>query len=352
MRIKKIFQNIFKKTFQLLFILLYGKIIKDKNQQKINYKIEKINTNNSLYEIKNGRVYTDLVEHVAVIKDNFLLPNISYQQVHGDFKSIDFNKTLITGTPRFLKKFKGNILSLVQGASGNNYFHFLFDVVTKIKLCEQNLNLDQIDFFYLPGMSNWQKKILSVFKIYEDRMINSVQYRHIQADTLFALEQPWYKKGFVQTEINEIPDWIIYSLREKFLSYEKKFKSNDKIFIDRSDSLYNHCKLINNKEIIRFLSDNGFSSYRVSELDFFEQIYLFHNAKIVIGPHGAAFTNLIFSDPELKIIEIIPENHSSLKCKKFSEILDFNYKRIELPKKDNHKDGDMFLEIDEIRKLI
>ena len=96
MRIKKIFQSIFKKTFQLLFILLYGKIIKDKNQQKINYKIEKINTNNSLYEIKNGRVYTDLVEHVAVIKDNFLLPNISYQQVHGDFKSIDFNKTLIT----------------------------------------------------------------------------------------------------------------------------------------------------------------------------------------------------------------------------------------------------------------
>ena len=125
MRIKKIFQNIFKKTFQLLFILLYGKIIKDKNQQKINYKIEKINTNNSLYEIKNGRVYTDLVEHVAIIKDNFLLPNISYQQVHGDFKSIDFNKTLITGTPRILKKFEGNILSLVQGASGNNYFHFL-----------------------------------------------------------------------------------------------------------------------------------------------------------------------------------------------------------------------------------
>ena len=105
MKIKKVFQNIFKKTFQFLFILLYGKIIKNQKQKKINYKKEKISTNNYLYEIKNGRVYTDLVEHVAIIKDNFILPEISYQQVHGEFKNIDFNKTLITGTPRLLKKF-------------------------------------------------------------------------------------------------------------------------------------------------------------------------------------------------------------------------------------------------------
>jgi len=361
MKIKKIFQNIFKKTFQFLFKFLYGKIIINKNQQKINYKQkkisilnqkEKISSNNYLYEIKNGRIYTDLVEHVAIIQDNFIIPNISYQQIRGDFKNVDFNKTLITGTPRLKKKFKGSILSLVQGASGNNYFHFLFDIATKLKLCEQNLNLNQIDYFYLPGISSWQKKILSVFNIFEDRIINSLQHRHIQADTIFALEQPWYKKGFVQNEINEIPDWIIHFLREKFLSYKKKFQSNDKIFIDRSDSSYNHCKLINNKEIVKFLSDNGFSSYKISELDFFEQIYLFHNAKVVIGPHGAAFTNLIFSNPGLEIIEIIPDNHSSKKCQKFSEILNFNYKRIELSKINQHVDGDMFLEIDTIKKLI
>ena len=156
----------------------------------------------------------------------------------------------------------------------------------------------------------------------------------------------------MQNEINEIPDWIIYFLREKFLSYEKKFKSNDKIFIDRSDSLFKHCKLINNNEIIKFLTNNGFTSYKVSELDFFEQIYLFHNAKIIIGPHGAAFSNLIFSNPGLKIIEVIPENHTSIKCKKFSEILNLDYKKIKLPQIYEHKDGDMFLEIDDIKKLI
>ena len=126
-----------------------------------------------MYVINNGRVYTDLNEHVAIIKDNYLLPNISYQQVYGELKNVEFNKTLETGTPRILKKFNGNVLSLVQGASGNNYFHFLFDVITKLKLCEQNFNLNKIDFFYLPGTTSWQKKILSIFNIFEDRMINS-----------------------------------------------------------------------------------------------------------------------------------------------------------------------------------
>ena len=68
----------------------------------------------------------------------------------------------------------------------------------------------------------------------------------------------------------------------------------------------------------------------ISKLDFFEQIHLFKNAKIIIGPHGAAFTNIIFSNPGLKIIELIPRTHSSIKCEKFSNLLNFNYTRVNL----------------------
>ena len=66
MKIKKIFQNIFKKTFQFLFVFLYGRIIKNQSLQEINYEQEKIiisnfkekiNTNNYLYKVKNGRVW-------------------------------------------------------------------------------------------------------------------------------------------------------------------------------------------------------------------------------------------------------------------------------------------------------
>jgi capsular polysaccharide biosynthesis protein len=365
MKIKKFFQNCFKKFFQILFNLIYGKIkqydpnknidfIKKKEVEKIKLKNQEFKVENSVYEISNSRVYTDLVEHVAIIKENIILPDISYQQISGELKNSKFNKVLTTGTPRIIKKFNGSILSLVQGASGNNFFHFLFDIVAKLKLCEEKIPLNKIDYFYLPGSAEWQKKIISVFGISEKKLIDSQKYRHIKADRIIALDHPWYKQGFVQDEINNLPEWIIYFLREKFLNYSKEFKANEKIFIDRSDSNYNHCKLINNKEIIDFLSKKGFKSYQVSKLDFFEQIYLFNNAKIIIGPHGAAFSNVVFSNPGLNLIELIPENHLSIKCEKISKILSFNYKRVKLKKKQNlnKEPGDMHIENSKLEEII
>lgn len=363
MKIKKFFQFIFKKFFQFIFKIYYGKLkLKEINNENINKQhISFINCNNNtycvdknFYKISNGRIYTDLVEHVAIIKDNKVLPKISYQQVNGELKNIEFNTVFKVGTPRVIKKINGNVLSLVQGASGNNYFHFLFDIVCKIILCDKIFRLKYIDNFYLPGCSNWQKKILSTFDIYEDRMIDSRIARHIKANEVLAIEHPWYKSGFVQEQIKNLPEWIIFLLREKFLNYAKKFEANERIFIDRSDSQYSHCKLENNEEIINYLSDKGFQSYQVSKLDFFEQIYLFNNAKIIIGPHGAAFSNIIFSKAGLKIVELMPYNHKTVKCEKISNILGFDYKKIKLKNINNFskEKGDMRIELKDLEQVI
>ena len=340
MKFKKLLQKIFKKFFQFLFHIIYGKVRLISPETNIGLKkflIKKIlindkeyNVENNIYEVSEARIYTDLVEHVAIIKNNIIVPEISYQQVNGELKNTSFNKVLKNGTTRLKKKFNGNVLSLVQGASGNNYFHFLFDVVSKLLIFEQKFDFKNIDYFYMPNDFDWQKKIISKFDIPENKLINSQKYRHINANKIFAVEHPWYKKGIIQEEIANLPEWIIHSLRNKFLKYKKKFSSMDKIFIDRSDSIFNHCKLINNQEVIDFLVTKGFRSYQTSKLDFFEQIYLFNNARVIIGPHGAAFSNIIFSQPGLNLIEFIPKEHQSVKCERISRILDFNYKRVGL----------------------
>ena len=365
MKIKKFFQYLFKKSFQLIFLGIYGNIkssykdletqIKKHNIKRVKIGNQIFKVNKNIYEIKNGRIYTDLVENVAIIKNNYLLPNVSYQQINGVLKKEKYNKVLIDGTNRLKKKVKGNILSLVQGASGNNYFHFLFDIVPKIFLIQEANLLKNIDFFYLPNDLSWQHKILSTFGITRKKIINSNKFRHIEADKIYAVEHPWYTKGKVQEEINNIPSWIIFFLRKKFLKNYKKKNSVKKIFIDRSDSIFNHCKLVNNEEIKHFLFENNFKSYQVSKLDFFEQINLFHNAKVIIGPHGAAFTNIIFSKPGLRLIELIPKNHGSLKCKKISKLLKFNYKRIELKRLINQNEnikGDMKISILFLKKIL
>ena len=363
MKIKKISQKIFKTFFQKLFILLYGKIKENSDLDKIGVK--KITLNNvksdlkpekkySIYELSNGRIYTDTIQNVAIIKNNILVPNISFQQVNGELKSISFNSVLKQGTPRIKKKFNGTVFSMIQGASGNNYFHFLFDIITRLKLCKEKYPLDNIDYFYVPGTYNWQKKILKIFGIENDRLINSQINRHIEADKILAVDHPWYYKGNIHDEVQNLPSWAILWLRNKFINMATKFNCNDKIFIDRSESQFKHCQFQNNKEIITFLNSKGFTSYKIGQLDFFEQIYLFNNAKIIIGPHGAAFSNIVFSNPNLHLIEIIPEDHPSKKCERICNILKMNYTRIKAPQIIGNKNllGDMKVSTKEIEDVL
>tara|TARA_Y100000590_G_scaffold188900_1_gene215220 strand:+ start:1041 stop:2144 length:1104 start_codon:yes stop_codon:yes gene_type:complete len=363
MKTTKIFQILFKKIFQKIFILFYGKIKKFSDFNSLD--IKKISLDNItsdtdskkkyfFYEIIKGRVYTDTIENVAIIKNNTIVPHISFQQIHGDLKSSNFNIVLKNGTPRLKKKFNGTVLSLVQGASGNNYFHFLFDIITRLKLCEEKYQINKIDYFYVPEIYYWQRKIFKIFGIENDRLINSQKDRHIEADKILAIDHPWYYKGRVHDEVENIPSWIVFWLRNKFINMATKFNNNEKVFIDRSESQYNHCQFQNNDEIINFLNSKGFKSYKVGQLDFFEQIFLFNNAKIIIGPHGAAFTNIIFCKPKTSIVEIIPENHPSRQNVRLSKILDLNLTRIITPalKDEEKKYGDIKFSIEEMNEVI
>lgn len=362
MTIRKILQKIFKKSFHLIFKVFYGKINISRDLKTINFKkIEvrsvkidkrKFNLNNNIYMIPEGRVFTDLNEHVAIIKDNFIIPEISFQQIKDELKNVEYNRVIRKGTNRFQKKIDGRVLSLVQGGSGNNYFHFLFDIVTKLKIYEEHFSLIDIDYFYVPGINSWQKQILSLFEINEKKLIDSNKYRHIKAREIIAIDHPWYKSGYIQKEIKNLPEWSIFFLREKFLDLRKKFKASKKIFIDRTDSVYKHCKLINNQEVIEYLEKKGFKSYQTSKLDFFEQIYLFENADIIISPHGAALTNIIFSKPGMTLFELIPQNHGSVKCERISNFLKFNYTRINLdPVVTDNSEGDIKIELDLLDKM-
>ena len=364
MKLKKKLEKIFKKFGQKLFILLYGKIYFLKKNNSLKIEIKKISqifvnkkkyeTNNYLYEIKDARIYTDLNEHVAFIKNHHIIPEISFQQIKGILRNIKYNRVLDEGTPYFIKKFKGTIFSLVQGGSSNNYFHFLFDIITRLRILQEFYNFNKIDYFYINRKISWQIKFLKYFfKIPYKKLLFAESFRHIKASKILIVKHPWYNKGYFQQQIKNIPDWIIFYLRNNFLRFKKKFKSSEKIFIDRSDSVFSHCKIINNKQIANLLKERGFSVYKVSNLSFFKQIYLFNNAKIIIGPHGAAFTNLIFCKKNTKIIELIPKNHESIKCLKISKLLKLKYIRIEIKRSlNNLKLGDMYVNKSMIKKII
>ena len=99
------------------------------------------------------------------------------------------------------------------------------------------------------------------------------------------------------------------------------------------------------------MKPKGFSKYKIGQLSFKNQIHLFNNAKIIIGPHGAAFANLVFCKPQTKVIEFKPFNHPTVVNKRISEINDLNYKLIEAPDFKNEK-GDILIDLNMLKKII
>ena len=113
MKIKKIFQKLFKNTFYKFFKLIYGKITFDINNKDV--KIFEINSKEILtyekkkykvYQIFNGRIYNDNVQNVAIISNNQIVEGPSYQQIEGELKKANHNICTQIGTPRLKKKNK------------------------------------------------------------------------------------------------------------------------------------------------------------------------------------------------------------------------------------------------------
>ncbi len=355
---KSFFKKTYKKLIKLIFFILYGKVTisnkSSKSIKKISIKKKLFNNKNYfIYEIKNGTIFTDNVQNVAAINNNKMYPPASFQHAKNKLVSAKFNPVLNIGTTKIKKKYKGTVLSLVQGASTENYFHWLLDILPKIKICFENYSLNKIDYFYVSNLSISQMESIKYLGIKKKQIINSKLHNHISADKIIFVSHPWYNKGKFHDQSYELPKWIITWIRSFFIKYKKRFKSSKKIFLDRSESKHNHCQIINDKELKNYLIKKNFKIVKLSKLGFAKQIFMFWNAKCIIGAHGAAFSNLIFCRPKTKVIEIKPFNHPGRNYQRISEINRLNYKSITSSKKYlKNKYGDIFVNIKLLSKTI
>ncbi len=330
-KIKLYYKNLRSKAFEYI----HGKIRIKKNFSSVvdilqinDPKIRSFeNKKYKSYIVKKARIFTDNNENVAVIKNNFLLPKLSFQQVNGRLKNIKYNSVLKKGTTSFVKRFPGTVLNLSQGGSGNNYFHFIFDIIPKIYISQNKLK-KKIDFYYVSRPQKWQIKIFKILGISKKRLIDSSKYKHIFADKIICIDHPWYYKGYIQNEVRKIPKWVILINRKIFLNKSVKFNSFKKVFLDRSTSKFNHCKIFNQSSLNDWLEKKSFGIYKPEKLSQEKQIYLFKNATTILGAHGAALTNIVFCKPGTKVIEIIPADHPNKKCERISKILKLRYFRI------------------------
>ena len=351
----------YKKIIENLFIIIYGKVITtNKKIKNLSItKLDKINNENLskynyyLYKLSNGRVFTNCVENVSIISGNHLVKKASFQQINGLLKT-NKNVTLNTGTPKLIKSINGSLIILTQGASGhNNYAHWMLDVLPRIKLLLSKMLISEIKNIYVTKLNKFQNQSFSFLGLKSFKIIDPNIFRHVKADQIISVSHPYYfKKTWFYAQSN-LPSWIIKFLRNDISKKVKsKKKSYKRIFIDRSDSLQNHSKLINNNEVIKYLKSKRFKCLRLTELNLKDQISIFKNCNTIIAPHGAGLTNIAFCKKNTKVIEIIPHDNKNYLFKRISKINKLKYKSIYLDKIYNNKNGDMHLNLDDLKKYL
>ena len=212
-------------------------------------------------------------------------------------------------------KIKGRVLSLLTGGGGNeNYWHWIFDVLPRLGICENVTKIESIDFFLLPSNTrNFQKESLKILGIPEKKQISSVNFRHIVTKELYVTSHPTVLTGNATNDIQDMPKWISTWLKRKFIQNNKMNNKNfsKKIYLDRGDSKSNVKSLrsvINEDEVIKFLTKEGFEIVKLGELHFEDQVSAFNNAEVVVGLHGAGFANLSFCKARTKVVELKPNS--------------------------------------------
>lgn len=295
--------NINEKKYQISSEIFYSDYILPVNEDSnISYRV---------YELENV-TYLNYSE-TTVIDDRFVVINQHPKfGIHTNkFFNIDFylNKQFFrrdTITSDFAK------VAIIASKNSNNYFHFMFDELTKLLLLLAN-NKD-----YLVIGSKRNVPILNEIMEFLNLEIQIYHYEKNNDIRIPNAIMPEYPSNN-----RFISKWKVDLFNSLFIA-DKSNSPTELIYITRADSKIR--KLSNEKEIFGYLSKIGFSFTILTGMPFSAQFSIFNSAKIIVAPHGAGLTNLLFCSSGSLVIELIPDNKIS-NPNLFEELCD--YKKIE-----------------------
>jgi len=205
--------------------------------------------------------------------------------------------------PLFLNPFPGAPLQLdgrvgVLAARGDgNYYHFLMDVLTRLGVLEQAPDVAPPQRWYVPQRLRFQRELLDLFAIDVAQRIDADLHPHVRAETLVVAGPP--------AMVEKNPPWAVRFLRSRLLPAVAPAGGARRLYVTRGSAANNRA-VVNEPDVLALLRDRGFESIDPGALSVREQIGAFGCADLVVSPHGAALTNLVFVPPGAGVVELFP----------------------------------------------
>ena len=197
---------------------------------------------------------------------------------------------------RLLKRRRGTAL-LLGASNSDNYYHWLLDSVPRWKMA-QAAKLANFDFVLLhPRRMAFQDEVL-------DRL-DVPREKRLRCSKLFVHEFERLAVPSMPFPVTEVPAWLCDYVRSLFPETDS---GPEKIYLRRGAG---RRRLVNEAELEAALVKMGFISADPTGLTVAEQAKLLSSARVVVAPHGAALTNLIFAPPGALLFELFHPQHKN-----------------------------------------
>jgi hypothetical protein len=248
--------------------------------------------------------------------DNEVIAEYTTQKIN---PWIGRNKNILS-KPKF---FSGSVLNLSLSGLEKNYNHWLIECLSRFYLLKKSRF--KPDFYVLSNHLSFQKEFIDFLEIDKNKILDLKPNTIIQADEIIvpSFINNWEiinLLGHKHYQKQWLPNWIGNIYREKTEPVEHGI---NKIYVSRLFAKYR--KIENENEIIKILKSRGYKIYFLENMLVKEQIKLFSNASIVLGAHGAGFSNMLFSSKNTLICELFSEYYHDSSFKILANALDLKY---------------------------
>lgn len=275
----------------------------------------------SLFRFRGGTI-TTVMRYIRFSTDKVILeriPTVSTVNADYSFSSVIFHgKTLALVREEAPQNISKGLL--INGFNEANYYHLMLEVMSQLQFVNE-LPLEFSDYpillsmrsYKIPAIKQFIERVLAGKKIIFLDSLNSYQ-----VDDLLLMNMPnaaipnLKEEGYFEVSGSYCREESISFIRN--IGYDicqkKTSATPERIFLARKAGL----RAYNQDEILKALAPLGFVSIYFEDIDFCEQVSIMSGAKIVVGPTGAAWTNLIFAKPKTKALCWMAEEIGNFSC--------------------------------------
>jgi hypothetical protein len=194
-----------------------------------------------------------------------------------------------------LRKQEGTLATIATNRAGN-YYHWLNDCLTRLWLLERH-GVKNYRLLVPRRMATFQAESLLAAGVSRDRWI-LFDNEHWLVERLLV-------PSLVNAPLQSSPEACRW-LQDRMLAAVRPGSSSlpKRIYVSRA--LAQKRRLLNEHEMIPLLERRGFAVVTTESMSVARQMELFHNADVVVAPHGAGLSNSLFMRENALMIELLP----------------------------------------------